>query len=174
MEAVLTGSIAGLFAGTILLAIGWLKEHIDHRCIRKMEVRYVQDTLNEYIERRKQAPLTASEIYNNPAYVPLFASLSEQDVEIQFRFIFFKTLHKMLEGNANQYSTFTALERWKIESTFIDRDHLWDNREKSLRNMCRHNLDLSTAKELIQFANDMPGTKGKALKSEQKTASQNK
>ena len=168
---ILTGIVVGVSAGVILTGIGWIKEHLDHRRLRGMEIRYVRDALNEYLEQRKAASLEADNIYNGPAKNIRWKGMSKKDIEVDLRFVRFRDLYNKGLSNANRQSTFTPLERWQIENALLKIEHLFGHmasKAPPLLLACQSDFDLEVVKIVNESVNKMPRTKGKALRLEKK------
>lgn len=172
---VLTGIAIGVGAGIILAVIGWIREHIDHKRIRSMEIRYIKDALVEHRNSvRVNYPQTAAIIYDpdNTVKGAQFYGKSKQEIEDWFRSSGFRRVYKMLMSDANIKTSFTALERWKIESElrvfFKNIDDITPNRFSEIEASTDKPIDVYTTEKLITFVKNMPKTKKKALKLEQR------
>ena len=177
---ILTGIIIGLIAGIILAVIEWGKGHLDHKRIRSMEIRYIKDALVGYKNNvAVYSPHIATIIYDAHSIVEgaQFYGKSKQEIENWFRSSGFKTLYKILISDANEKTTFTASEKWEIESKlkggfFKNIDDITLDRFSEIEASSNKSIDIYTVDELIIFVENMPKTKGKALRLEQKIDTQ--
>ena len=175
LPEILTGIAIGVSAGIILAAIGWSKEYLDHKRIRRMEKRYIKETLVKY----KNSGLvyysrTAATLYDacNTVEGTQFYGKSKQEIEEWFRSSGFRRVYKMLMSDANRKTSFTALERWEIESElrvfFKNIDDITPDRFSEIEASTDTSIDVYTVEKLITFVENMPKTRGKALRLEQK------